>query len=140
MHLEWDITGTPVERLRECGYLRGFFEQADLTGMAPADALALGATEFVLADPGTSYLAYTRAVGALGLADLPAGALTLDWLDTVSGATQSQTVASPGGDGFFDRPAGFGNEVALRLAPAPQLIFSDGFESGDPSAWSTVVP
>ena len=31
MHIDWDIVGTPISRLNECGYLRNLMEMADLT-------------------------------------------------------------------------------------------------------------
>ena len=60
MHIDWDIANTPVARLNECGYLRTLMEMADLTSMAPNNALASGSTNYVMADPGRAYIAHTR--------------------------------------------------------------------------------
>jgi hypothetical protein len=140
MHLEWDIASTPVDRLRECGYLRDFFEAADLFSMAPADSLALGSTDYVLANEGEQYFATARGPGDLGLADLPPGRPQERWLDVVTGTVIESIAQIPGGSAFFTRPTGIGQEVALYLDYAAGELFADGFESGDTNAWSSSVP
>ena len=115
MGLGMDIASTPVSDLNDLGRLRTFMESTNFDTMSPRDDLSFGATEWVLANPGTSFIAYGRnATDSLGLAELPQGEYTLHWLDTVSGDSEVQTdVPSPGGNTSFDKPAGFGTEVAL---------------------------
>ena len=138
MYLDWDIENTPVERLEECGYLRAFMELADLSSMAPNDSLGFGDTNYLLAEPGSQYIAYDRDGGDLGIQGLPTGNALLRWLDAVSGNVVESTEFLAGGDMLFARPPGIGNEAALYVSF--NLIFADDFESGDTSAWSGTVP
>ena len=140
MHFNWDIESTPTARLRECGALKQFFEAAPLADVMPMDFTALGATEYVLANPGGTYVAYTASNGSLGISNLPAGQPVVRWLDTVSGETVTAVINVSGGDTFLTRPAGFGGEVALQLVYGGATIFTDGFESGTTSAWPQVAP
>ena len=133
MHLEWDIVGTPVARLEECGALRTFFETIDLSGMSPNNALGFQSTDYVLALPGERYIAYTRASGPIGLRSLPQGNSLLRWLDTVTGTVVERRETFDGGDTLLSRPNGIGNEAAV--AVIYDRIFEDGFEAGNTSAW-----
>jgi hypothetical protein len=133
MHLEWDIVGTPVARLEECGSLRTFFETVDLSGMSPNNALGYQSTDYVLAFPGERYIAYTRASGSIGLRSLPQGKPLQRWLDTVSGTVVELREPIAGGDTLLTRPNGIGNEAAV--AVIYDRIFEDGFEGGSTSAW-----
>lgn len=138
MHIDWDISSTPVARLEECGYLRSFLELADLASLAPHTSLRWGSTKYVLANPDISYIAYTRDDGKLGIKNLPAGKAFLRWLDTVSGTVVETNQVIAGGDTLFTRPDGIGTEAALYLLFIDVLV--DGFESGDTSAWSKATP
>jgi hypothetical protein len=140
MPIDWDIVNTPTQRLLECGYLRRFFEQAELSALTPADHLAAGATNYVLADEGAVYLAYSREPDDLGLTNLPPGQPLQRWLDVRSGAIEETAVQVAGGTVFFARPAGIGQEAALYLDYGRAELFADGFESADTTAWSTTVP
>jgi len=135
MHIDWDIAGTPVARLKECGYLRSFMEFADLTSMAPKDSLASGSTNYVLANPGIAYIAYTRDGGSPGIKSLPAGTPLQRWLDTVTGTMVELTQSISGGNTLFSRPGGIGSEAALYLL-FDEDVLADGFESGDTTTWS----
>lgn len=117
MALGWDIAGTPVSTLEDCGVLRGFMERAILTGMEPHDELKFGNTLYVLADPGVRYIAYSNnATSNLGLQNLPAGTYDLNWLDISSATKAIQAgVNVSGGDTAFTLPSGFSGEVALYL-------------------------
>ena len=115
MHLEWDIVGTPVARLEECGALRAFFETVDLAGMSPANSLGYQSTSYVLARVGERYLAYGRAAGSFGLRELPEGKPLQRWLDTVTGAVVELRETIAGGDTLLTRPDGIGNEAAVAL-------------------------
>ncbi|MEM9058192.1 MAG: DUF4038 domain-containing protein, partial [Pseudomonadota bacterium] len=126
MGLGMDVINTPASDLEDLGRLRNFFEATDFDLMAPRDDLAHAETDWLLANPGTSYIAYGQSVdNALGVEALPASSFELRWLDTASGATQTQAdVAVGGGDSSFTKPAGFGDEVALYVKlnasdPAP---------------------
>ena len=133
MHLEWDIVGTPVARLEECGALRTFFETIDLSGMSPNNALGFQSTDYVLALPGERYIAYTRASGPIGLRSLPQGNPLQRWLDTVTGTVVERKETIDGGDTLLRRPNGIGNEAAVAVIYDP--IFEDGFEAGNTSGW-----
>jgi hypothetical protein len=133
MHLDWDIVGTPVARLEECGALRTFFETVDLAGMSPDNGLGYQSTSYVLALREERYIAYGRAAGSLGIRDLPEGKPLQRWLDTVTGTVVELRETIAGGDTLLTRPDGIGNEVAVALIYDP--IFDDGFEAGNTSAW-----
>jgi hypothetical protein len=139
MHIDWDIAGTPVARLNECGHLRSFMEFADLSSMAPDGSLASGSTKYVMANPGTAYIAYTRDSGNLGIKNLPSGRPLQRWLDTVTGAVVEVTHSIGGGNTLFSRPGGIGTEAALYLLFEDDIL-AHGFESGNTSAWSRASP
>jgi hypothetical protein len=115
MVLGMDIAGTSVNDLEDCGRLVRFFESTDFAAMAPHDDLAHSATQYVLARPGRSYIAYSAAAtGPLGLKAMTAGTYTLTWLDCASGRRVVQAgVAVPDGDQAWAPPTGLGGEVAL---------------------------
>ncbi len=103
-------------RMREMGYIAGFLEQTDFHWMRPDRGLAAGSTRWVLAKPGVSWIAYSDSYGKpLGVKGLPPGRYDLLWLDTVNGRTaRSESIAAPA-EGMFDKPAGFGDELALYI-------------------------
>jgi hypothetical protein len=116
MVLGWDIASTTVTDLEDCGRLRRFMESTSFQQMLPHDELARASTEFVLATPGESYIAYASAAGDLGLADLASGVYDLRWLDAVTGTEVTESsVSVSGGDHTFSRPSGLGAEVAVYI-------------------------
>jgi len=119
MHLDWDIVGTPVARLEECGALRTFFETVDLAGMSPENALGYQSTSFVLALRGERYIAYARQAGSIGIRDLPEGKPIQRWLDTVTGTVIELRESIAGGDTLLIRPGGIGNEAVVALIYDP---------------------
>jgi hypothetical protein len=96
------------------GHVARFMEQTDFHTMRPSDSRAAQSTKWVLAGP-DSYIAYTYAYeGAMGLKDVRAGNYRLLWMDTVTGETVTvDHVTVGGGDAAWQKPAEFGNEVAL---------------------------
>lgn len=117
MILEMDIESTPVDDLEACGHLVRFFESANFNEMAPHDELAHGSTEYVLADPGKSYIAYTsNREGEIGLKDMRAGIHDLIWLDCVTGRTARQEgIKVTAGSWMLPRPRGIGDECAVYI-------------------------
>jgi hypothetical protein len=99
------------------GRVAAFMEQTDFYRMRPRDDLAAGATTWVLANPGTSYIAYTyRGSGPLGVKGIPAGTYDLLWFDTVDGDQVRQTgVAVTDARTAWEKPATMGAEVALYI-------------------------
>lgn len=102
----WDIASTPVERLNECGYMVNFFTSTTVNQMAPHDELAFGGTEYVLANPGDSYIAYASSLnGNIGLKSMVQGQYDFTWLDVVSGAKVTQQgVSVRNGDQSWAKP------------------------------------
>ena len=96
--------------LPDDGVLRKFMEQTDFYAMRPQDDLAVGATKWVLANPGKSYIAYTYdCSGPMGLRGMTAGIYDFTWLDTVAGRSQSQAgVAVAAGDVTWNKPETLG--------------------------------
>ncbi|MBN1344172.1 MAG: hypothetical protein JXQ73_15915, partial [Phycisphaerae bacterium] len=115
MILGMDVAGTPVSDLKDCGDLVRFFESTTFAEMAPHDELEFGATEYVLAKPGHSYIAYaSSASGHIGLRGLRAGAYDFLWFDCASGKQSAQSnVRVASGDQSWPAPSGFGPELAV---------------------------
>jgi len=115
MALGWDIATTPVEDLVACGHLRRFMESTSFEGMEPHDELARNATDYVLASPGDSYIAYAAGAGDLGLASMAAGNYTLRWFDAIDGTEVQHDVSLGSGDQTLTRPPGLGDEIAVYI-------------------------
>ncbi|MBR9700980.1 hypothetical protein GOV11_03895, partial [Candidatus Woesearchaeota archaeon] len=96
MPIDWDLANTPIERLEECGYAVEFFESVDVQTMGPHDELASGSTNYVFANPGTSYILYGRSGGSPGVLGLTSGIYSLKWLDTIDGSAAYQNLSLSG--------------------------------------------
>jgi len=84
--------------------------------MEPRDDLALGETEYMLAKPGQSYIAYTSSgSGAMGVRNLDAGSYLMHWIDPKTGGDIEETMALESADREFARPPGYGGEAAVHL-------------------------
>lgn len=104
-------------KYEDCARLMDFMESAALLNtLAPRDDLALGATRWVLANPGAAYIAYATSGAALGLKGVTAGTYRLRWLDIPSGtmALQTNEVVNTG-DQMWPRPSGIGDEAAVYI-------------------------
>ncbi|MGH9844138.1 MAG: Ig-like domain-containing protein, partial [Blastocatellia bacterium] len=117
MVLGMDGAETPIEWLEDCRRLQQFFESTDFYRMQPADELKREETEFVLAAPGRSCIAYSAASKtSLGLKDLPASDYDLRWYDCATGQSVERTnVRLRAGEQHWPKPQGFSSEVALYL-------------------------
>ncbi len=115
MVLNMDIASTPPADLKACRIQQQFLESTDFHTMAPHDELARGATRYVLADPGRSYIAYAAdARGPVGLKGMKAGTYDLTWVDCVTGKTARQAgLRVAAGDRTWARPDGLGGELAV---------------------------
>ncbi|MEM7247475.1 MAG: thrombospondin type 3 repeat-containing protein [Acidobacteriota bacterium] len=104
------------EDLRHCRVQQEFFESTDFDTMEPHDELGLASTNFVLANPGTSYIGYRHTgSGQVGISDLVDGIYDLDWLNPATGERIEEVALPMSGDATWDPPAGFGDEVAFWL-------------------------
>ena len=124
MALEWlfDTEDAPSRGdLEDCGRLVAFFEGTDFNTMAPHDELGGAGTEYVLAQPGQSYIAYSSAhEGKMGLKGMAKGAYTLTWLDIETGkSVEQKNVKVKAGDAAWGVPKGFGGEVAVWVRMKP---------------------
>lgn len=117
MVLGWDIASTAVKDLEDCGRLVNFMERTDFTRMAPHDELKFGGTEYVLAFPGQSYIAYAgNLAGRIGLKNMSAGTYDFRWLDIVTGTIVKQRgIAIQAGDRTWPTPPTIGNELAVYI-------------------------
>lgn len=115
MAYQMDVAATPLEYLQDLGRMRSFFENTIFNEMAPHDELAHSETQYVLAKPGQSYIAYGSNIsGSVGLKGLTGGNYDLRWFNPVTGATVNQSnVSVPAGDRQWSKPSGMGNEIAL---------------------------
>ena len=115
MPIEWMIDNTPLTHLQDCGRLVQFMERTDVHTMAPNDGLAFGGTEYVLANPGKSYIAYASSLsGDIGLRNMTAGTYDFLWYDVMDGTSVEQKGVSVGsGNQLWKKPSGIGNELAV---------------------------
>ncbi len=123
MILGMDIVGTEVSDLADCGRLVRFFESTDFYQMAPHDELGFGGTEYVLARPGDSYIAYaSKLSGQMGLRQMTRGYYSLKWYDVATGTEVRQRAAAvSAGDRAWPKPPGIGSELALYVKRSGDL-------------------
>ncbi len=113
--LGWTIDNTPKETLVDCGRLVNFMESTTLNKMSPRDDLASAGTQYLLANPGQSYIAYSASLsGDIGIKNMSAGTYSFKWLDILTGYSLTQTrVQVLSGTQNFKLPPGIGKEVAV---------------------------
>jgi len=117
MILGMDIATTAKSDLEDCGRLVCFFESTSFHTMSPHDELRYGGTEYVLALPGDSYIAYSpEQRGKIGLKDMMAGTYEFRWFDCATGKQVTQPrVRVHAGDQTWSKPRGIGNELAVYI-------------------------
>ncbi len=115
------------EKYDDCARLMDFMESATLLNtLSPRDDLAFGATQWVLADPGQAYIAYSTNGGAMGLKGVIAGDYYFRWLDIPSGTIVQQTnVTVSAGDQSWTRPPGIGSEAAIYIVTGTNTVPPD---------------
>lgn len=108
---------TPLSTLRDDGRILAFLERTDFHRMKPRDDLAAGSTNWVLANPGASYIAYThRYTGPMGVEGISSGVYDLKWFDPTDGQFAEQSgVTVSAGSATWEKPESFGLEVALYI-------------------------
>ncbi|MFQ5865527.1 MAG: immunoglobulin domain-containing protein, partial [bacterium] len=123
MRIGMDIANTPVSDLEDCGRLVSFMESTNFNEMAPHDELKHGGTEYVLALPGTSYVAYASSLSAdIGLTNMVSGTYNFKWYDVTNGTiVNQQNVNLPAGDQTWSRPDGIGPEMAVYITRSDAL-------------------
>lgn len=111
------IDNTPLNQLKDCGRLVRFFESTNFNEMSPHDELKYAGTEYVLARPGHSYIAYASNLkGKVGLRNMTAGTYTLRWFDCATGRSVTQQKLHVGaGNQSWQAPPGIGTELAVYL-------------------------
>lgn len=130
MILFMDIESTATSDLVDLGRLSEFMESTNFNDMAPHDELALSDTQYVLASPGDSYIAYTSDYSSgMGLIGMEAGEYTFKWFDPQSGnAMLVENVVVEAGDRTWARPAEItGNEVAVYLIRSSSIDLEPPF-------------
>ncbi|NOY96795.1 MAG: hypothetical protein GXO81_10585 [Chlorobi bacterium] len=112
-----DIVNTPEEQLQDCRRLQDFFESTDFNRMAPHDDLKFAGTQYVLAAPGESYIAYSsKNSEKIWLRELPEGKYNLKWFDCITGnSAEEKDIGIKNGNHSWEKPAGFSDEVALYI-------------------------
>jgi hypothetical protein len=115
MILGMDVVTTPRSDLEDCGRLVRFFESADFNRMSPHDELRLAGTQYVLAQPGASYIAYASQLrDGIGLKNMPSGVYKFRWFDCGTGKEVTQEkISVAGGDQSWNKPSGIGSEIAV---------------------------
>jgi len=99
----------------DCNNLTGFMESTRVNFMIPNNTIKAGSTEWVLAEPGYSYILYTRNGGSPGLSGMTGGTYIFNWMDTVTGSKMTETKTVGTGIQTWAKPSSFENELALYL-------------------------
>lgn len=101
--------------LKDDGLLTRFMEKTDFFRMRNDNALAHGATKWVLSNPGQSWIGYSyAATSPMGLRNLPEGNYDLLWFDCEKGIEVWQRgLTAKGASVTWPKPEGFGQEVAV---------------------------
>ena len=118
MVLGMDIANTAIADLEDLGRLRKFMEASDYYAKEPYDELGFAGTDYVLADPGDSYILYSANRGrrSLGLKAVEKADYRLRWLDIASGDTIIlESVHVDSENILWKPPEKFGKEVALHI-------------------------
>jgi hypothetical protein len=116
MVLGMDIQNTEPEALADLGNLARFFEATEFFGLQPRDDLGLADTEYLLAAPGETYIAYaSKQKGQMGVKGLFEGPFRLSWFDCVSGELTTGQVEMGSKNQVWDVPSHLGSEVALYI-------------------------
>jgi hypothetical protein len=117
MVLGMEIINTPPGQLQDCRHLQQFFESTNINDMAPHDELRYGGTEYVLASPGFSYIAYSSENSKnIGLRNLEPGTYDLTWFDCLSGQRlERKNTGISSGSQSWEKPRELGEEVALYI-------------------------
>ena len=115
--LGWDIINTQYSDLEDCGRLVRFMESTNFNEMAPHDELKYDGTEYVLASPGDSYIAYASSLsGNVGLKNMTEGFYNFKWYDAANGNIVNQiNVYVNEGDRKWAKPLGIGKELSLHI-------------------------
>ena len=131
MAIGMDVVDTATSDLEDLGRLVRFMESTNFNEMAPHDELAFGGTQYVLAKPGHSYIAYaSNLTGDIGLRNMTAGKYDFKWFDPVNGATVIQTgVTIAAGNQSWSKPSSMGNEVALHVKISSSSSITNVFPS-----------
>lgn len=114
------IDDTAVSDLQDCGRLVRFFESTDFNTMSPHDDLKYGDTDYVLANPGCSYIVYASGTTTtIGLKNMTSGIYSFKWFDCKDGDTvQQSNVSVSSGDQRWNKPSGLGGEIAVYITTA----------------------
>jgi len=117
MILRMDIAGTAKSDLEDCGRLVRFFEFTNFNQMSPHDELRFAGTQYVLALPGDSYIAYAAELkGEIGLKNMTAGMYEFRWFDCVTGKQVIQVkVNVAAGSQSWAKPDGIGSQLAVYI-------------------------
>ncbi len=117
MVLRMDIASTPRADLIGCGRLVKFFESTPFSNMAPHDELVAVETQYLLADPGNSYIAYAPNLsGKIGIKEMKGGTYDFLWFNCKTGKVIKQTnVSIEAGEGRWNPPAEIGTEIAVYI-------------------------
>jgi len=127
MVLGMDIENTPPEQLQDCRYITQFFESTGFNTMAPHDELKYAGTQYVLASPGYSYIAYSSENSENpGLKNMVSGEYNIRWYDCVTGQTvQTNNIKIASDNQSWEKPKELGDEIALYLTKTDGQIMPD---------------
>jgi len=114
MLLEMDVASTPIEELNRCRILQDFFERTDFNTMSPHDELAIGERQWVLANPGESYIAYSENLSEnMHIRNISPGNYQVEWIDCASGILIRERKKITASDEPFTKPKLIGKWGAL---------------------------
>lgn len=101
----------------EDGLISSFMEKTNYQNMEPRNDLKHADSNWVLANPGKSYIVYSYdCEWGVGLKQMTDGVYKLRWMDTESGKTVTQyNVAVKWGNNSFKKPSILGEEVVVYI-------------------------
>jgi hypothetical protein len=119
-----DIARTPDAIFQDFRRLHQFFESTHINYLVPHDELKHAGTQYVLALPGHTYIAYSAEKSKmLGLQGMNAGLYDIYWYDCITGESlQLEDVQITQGTNAWKKPSGFGDEVALYVTRTDMRI------------------
>jgi len=114
----WRAEAPDATMLKDMRILQEYMESIPgLNQMISKDIIGFDATDYVLAVPGKSYIAYSSDPnGKMGIRHLGSGKYYLKWLDCATGkVVEQRNVQITQGSNSLQIPEGIANEVAVYL-------------------------
>lgn len=137
---EYNIGAAPTsEMIADWGRQVKFFEKTNFDEMLPNSVLKSDNTQYLLAMPGQSYIAYSNntTTQQMGIKGMTAGKYTFLWFDPINGTEVVETKDVSAGDQKWSKPPSIGREVVVYInrvgEASPSIVFPG-------TSWATKSP